>query len=228
METEKENVKSRLIQFMNYKGLKTRTFEKLCGMSNGYLKQLRHSPKDDKIADILKVFPELNEIWLRSGVGEMIVGGSDEISSATPYIKEKLVNVPYVPYGAVASFVENLYGTEYDMEEYGVLQEEGEDLFEGGYMVFHVEGDSMFPTIIPGAKILCKRIEENKWEYADGIVVIVYGKTLTVKRIVNNRIYTDNTLTICGDNPRIGSIDVARSEIRAMWKAIRIVSQKLI
>ena len=86
----------------------------------------------------------------------------------------------------------------------------------------------MTPTIPNGSKILARKIEECKWEVLSGVVVIVYGKALTVKRILKNALYCDNKLTLKADNPLYGQMDVERSEIRGIWQALRIVSQKII
>lgn len=221
------SVKQRIVEYIKYKGLSHKRFETAAGLSNGYLNSLRHSPSPMKLQSIVEAFPDLNRDWLLTGNGYMLNDDSDA-KVVGKFISDDLVNVPYVPTNAAASFVENLYGIEYDMEEYGVSQENMETLSDGTYVVFGVERDSMAPTIMPGAKILCRIIDEGKWEYASGIVVIVYGKTLTVKRIVDNRLFQDNILILKGDNPKVESKNIQRSEIRGMWKAIRIVSQKLI
>ena len=86
----------------------------------------------------------------------------------------------------------------------------------------------MEPTIPDGAKILARKIEEGLWESASGVVSIVYGKTLSVKRILKNSLFLDNVLTLKADNPKHGQLDVERREIRGMWQALRIISQKII
>lgn len=151
-----------------------------------------------------------------------------DIKYVAPYVNENLVKVPFVPSCAIASFVESLYSVEYDMEDYGVRAEEGENLQDGTYIVFEVKGESMYPTIQSGSKILCKKIEEGSWEYANGVAVLVYGKTLTVKRILKNNLFGKNELILKADNPQHGELSVERVEIRAMWQAIRIISQKII
>lgn len=105
--------------------------------------------------------------------------------------------------------------------------DECEDLTNGDYIVFQVRGHSMLP-IQDGAIILAKIIPQEKWETAEGLVFVVYGKTLTLKRILKNSLCTTNILTLRADNPIYGQADVQRSEIRGMWQAIRIVEQDLI
>lgn len=159
-------------------------------------------------------------------------GGTQTVSNtANPiksYIKEELVNVPFVLQDAAASFVE-CFGDMQNCktETYGIMQEKGEDLTNGDYVVFQVNGDSMTPNIPDSAKVLARKISEPKWEEATGVVFVAYGKTLTIKRVLKNTLYSNNTLTLKADNPIYGQIDISRSEIRGMWRAERIVSQKI-
>lgn len=63
---------------------------------------------------------------------------------------------------------------------------------------------------------------------ASGVVVIVYGKTLTVKRILKNCFFNENRLVLKADNPTYGQMEVQLLEIMGMWQAIRIVDQKIL
>ena len=65
------SVKQRLIEYIEKKGLSIREFEKMCGLSNGYMKSLRHAPKADKLSAILSAYPDLNRVWLLTGEGNM-------------------------------------------------------------------------------------------------------------------------------------------------------------
>lgn len=66
------SIKQRLLQFLSYKNIGQNKFEKMVGLSNGYIKALRHSPSYEKIQMIIRSFPELNEGWLLTGEGEML------------------------------------------------------------------------------------------------------------------------------------------------------------
>ena len=144
------------------------------------------------------------------------------------YIREELINVPFVPQDATASFVEN-FGDMQNLKSdtYGVMQEEGEDLQNGQYVVFQVTGESMTPSIPDEAKVLAVLIPEEKWEEANGVVFVLYGKMLTIKRVLKNSLYLNNIITLKADNPMYGQVDIERSEIRGIWQAERIVSQKI-
>lgn len=67
------DINERFEKFFEYKGIKRSEFERRCGLSNGYTRNLRDSPKSEKMKDILNAFPEINPIWLQTGEGEMIL-----------------------------------------------------------------------------------------------------------------------------------------------------------
>ena len=67
------DINERFEKFFEYKGIKRSEFERRCGLSNGYTRNLRDSPKSEKMKDILNAFPDINPIWLQTGEGEMIL-----------------------------------------------------------------------------------------------------------------------------------------------------------
>ena len=80
LDTEQNSVKNRLIDFLKYKGISQSKFEQLCGISNGYVNNIRKGIKsemfDKKIAPI---FPELSKTWLLLGEGSMLVPQIEEV-----------------------------------------------------------------------------------------------------------------------------------------------------
>ena len=108
------------------------------------------------------------------------------------------------------------------------MSEDGESLNNIEYKVFQIDGDSMTPSIPDKSKVLARIIPDTKWEEASGVVLVVYGKTLTIKRVLKNSLFDKNFITLKADNPIHGQVDVERKEIRGMWQAIRIVSQRIV
>lgn len=224
-------ITSAVSYIMSLKGFRRQTeVAKLIGRDETNISKAKKgnlSYTDTYIDAICATFPEFSKVWLLTGKGEMVSNRSDA-KYVAPYIGENLIKIPYVSVDAAASFVESLYEMEYDIDTFGVMPENGEILDDGSYMVFQVRGNSMEPTIPDHAKILTKKIDEGQWESASGVIVIVYGKTLSVKRILKNSLFCNNTLTIKADNPIHGQVDVVRNEIRGMWQAVRIVSQRIL
>lgn len=67
------SVKQRLIDFINLKKISIREFERLCNLSNGYVKGVKHSILPEKMRGISLQYPDLNPIWLLMGEGEMLL-----------------------------------------------------------------------------------------------------------------------------------------------------------
>ena len=65
----------RLMQFIKFAGLSARQFDLSIGASNGYtLRMVKNNASigSDVIENILKVYPQLNVVWLITGEGEML------------------------------------------------------------------------------------------------------------------------------------------------------------
>ena len=67
-------IKDRIELFIKHQKIRRSAFEKTCGFSNGYTRNLKENPSAAKIEDILRNYPELNRVWLLSGEGEMLRG----------------------------------------------------------------------------------------------------------------------------------------------------------
>jgi len=72
----------RLMQFIKYAVLSARQFDLSIGASNGYtlrMQKNRASIGSDVIENILKVYPQLNVVWLITGEGEMLKENEEEL-----------------------------------------------------------------------------------------------------------------------------------------------------
>lgn len=136
--------------------------------------------------------------------------------------------VDYIPITAAASFVESFdnasdqWSEKYPVVAFGDEKNEIESL-----KIFEVEGDSMYPTIPSGSLILAKKIPEQSWHYAEGVVVVVFSDFVVVKRIAANKLLTDNCLVLKSDNEDYGMMTVALSDLRGLFKAKRIISSPI-
>lgn len=72
------STKERLILFIKKKGLSQGRFEKVVGLSNGFVNNISKGIGADKLQKILCAFPELNPSWLLTGEGEMLKNDSPE------------------------------------------------------------------------------------------------------------------------------------------------------
>lgn len=73
-----QKVKDRLSEFIAYLGLNNSTFEKRCGLSNGYIRNFKGNLGTQKLEGILKEFPQLNKEWLLFGKGSMLIDSENQ------------------------------------------------------------------------------------------------------------------------------------------------------
>lgn len=81
-------IKDRIETFIEHQGIRRSTFEKSCGFSNGYTRNLKENPSASKIEDILNAYPELNRIWLMTGEGEMLKESQNSEINNEPIIRK--------------------------------------------------------------------------------------------------------------------------------------------
>ena len=226
---ENSDILLRIKAVIDHYGVSIASFAKMINFNQSNLSKIIRGDRPVPANLINSICQELNVPynWIVNGEGSMF----KEQNSAKPvgtYLNEKLTEVPMIDADAAATFIENMHNQHYTTDKYGVMREDGEDLNNGNYAVFRVIGESMTPTIPDKAKVLARRIPEEKWEEVSGVVFVIYGKMFTIKRVLKNSLYTNNSITLKADNPLYGQMDIERAEIRGIWQAVRIVSQKIV
>jgi phage repressor protein C with HTH and peptisase S24 domain len=147
------------------------------------------------------------------------------------YIKEPHTNIHYIPYltvKATASFIEKLNPENFTLEERFPVYFANNEHPKPNQIVIEIEGNSMEPTINDGSKVLVESIPLGDIVYINsGIYAVAFDSKFCVKRIKENELQTTGRLTLYSDNQNSGFISIKSTEIKAVWKAIRIVDQKL-
>lgn len=85
-------VKERIIKFIEYKNISKNAFEEACHLSKRYISNLKGTPGSRIIRNIKNTYPELNTVWLLTGVGQMIEGKDEE---CVPQLEE--IRAPILP-----------------------------------------------------------------------------------------------------------------------------------
>lgn len=168
----------------------------------------------DKTIHQLVVKFNINENYIRNGVGEPFIG---VISNAREVATVNTVNVPFIPVQARATFIETFDTACVGCEQMTIFKVPG-IIYENG-LVFEVNGDSMEPTLISGERVYAEYVSPGNWVYLNGIVVISFDNYVVVKRIRENKLM-QGELTLLSDNEAGGTITLSidKNRINQIYK----------
>lgn len=65
-------MKDRLLEYIDFKGLKNTDFEKKANLSNGFVNNFGDSIREKTLKKISEAFPDLNVDWWKTGKGNML------------------------------------------------------------------------------------------------------------------------------------------------------------
>ena len=218
--------KDRLLKYIAHTGLATSRFESLCGLSNGYVRNLKSQIGEDKLSDILNAFPELSKIWLLTGEGSMLVNNSANnlvntsntsapAVSSSP-IEEETKRVPLIPFeargGQLDGFARN-----------GVTLAQCETVptpFKGAQFAISVRGQSMSPTYPSGCVLfISKNIAD--WVEWGKVYVLDTENGVIVKQLAPSSL--GNDFVCCksfNDAPEFAPFDVPKSTIFGIYRVV--------
>lgn len=218
--------KDRLLKYIAHTGLATSRFESLCGLSNGYVRNLKSQIGEDKLSNILNAFPELSKIWLLTGEGSMLVdisannlvntsNTSPPAVSSSP-IEEETKRVPLIPFeaqgGQLDGFARN-----------GVTLAQCETVptpFKGAQFAISVRGQSMSPTYPSGCVLfISKNIAD--WVEWGKVYVLDTENGVIVKQLAPSSL--GNDFVCCksfNDAPEFAPFDVPKSTIFGIYRVV--------
>ena len=191
----------------------------------------RNVPKDTVY--LLKDRFNVNPIWFETGEGEMFMpvkeasqNGQQNPQNAAVYPVDlgQEIQLPFISISARASFIESFLSDSEneEMGKYPVLYKgDPKDL-----SVIEILGDSMLPKYEDRDKVLARKINPDDWKYTIGNVAVLYKSYFVVKRILQNELSKNGTVTLTSINPSGGVITVREDEILAVWKIVRLVDRE--
>lgn len=217
----KSTIKQRLIEYLSYRNIGQNKFEKMAGISNGYISNIKSNIGSSILTKIFNVSKDLNPDWLLYGEGSMLKTSPGGVSAMPPPGDEAAHVVPLLPLsaqgGPLNDFV--LSVREADCEKV-VSPIPGADL------AITVSGDSMSPEYPNGSRLLIKRINEKAF--------IEWGKTYVldtcngsvIKRIVPSAKEGFVKCLSINTDPIYAPFEVALSDIYGIYKVLLCMSIK--
>jgi len=76
-------VKERVIEFLTYLGLSQAKFEENVELSNGFVNNIGDTIRENSIRKIKAKYPDLNEVWLKTGSGKMLLSEMEKDDEPT-------------------------------------------------------------------------------------------------------------------------------------------------
>lgn len=79
-------LKERILEYIAYKEIDKAAFERNCGLSNDAVGKMGENTRKSTLDKISNAYPELNLIWLKTGIGNMLTKDANNIT--TPHYEE--------------------------------------------------------------------------------------------------------------------------------------------
>lgn len=210
------SVKQRLVEFIKYVGVSQSAFERMCGMSNGYVNNLKNTMGVTKLQSVLSAFPTLNGEWLLYGKGEMLNSNTDssvvQVGANTSDCEdaEVIESFPMLP-------EEVAVNPNTDIEEY--IEENSSELekvnpshkLAPANAAERILRTSMMPTFQP-EDIVFVRFLPDRMKICDGDIYYLNCKNrpTMIRRI---KFESDNRLRLIAQNPQYGDVVISREDI---------------
>ena len=213
-------IKERIEMYIEHQGIKRSVFEKSCGFSNGYLRNLKENPSAAKIEDILTVYPEISRVWLLSGEGEML--NSDKPNEQFAMSKtETATTVPLIPIsaqgGSLNEFVVSIKGSECER----IISP-----INGVDFAIQVSGDSMAPEYPNGSRVFIKKINERAFiEWGKTYVLDTCNGTVIKTLVPSEKPECVKCISINPD-PMYAPFEICLEDVYGMYKVLLCMSVK--
>ena len=214
-------IKERIEMYIEHQGIKRSVFEKSCGFSNGYLRNLKENPSAAKIEDILTVYPEISRVWLLSGEGEML-NSSDKPNEQFAVSKtETATTVPLIPIsaqgGSLNEFVVSIKGSECER----IISP-----INGVDFAIQVSGDSMAPEYPNGSRVFIKKINERAFiEWGKTYVLDTCNGTVIKTLVPSEKPECVKCISINPD-PMYAPFEICLEDVYGMYKVLLCMSVK--
>ncbi len=242
-------VKQRLVHFIKFMHLTQKAFEDRCGMSNGYVANIRKGIGDDKLLNIVQQFPQLNREWLLFGEGEMlksppgvqqhnvngnnnyVIGNNNNVQCALPATVDiecpKCGEVIEVPDAAVLPLIPEEVAKkpdvnlEYWRHTYPQEMEEVDlrQIWGKGVFLLRVDTRAMEPEYREGTFLVLRKLPDISYARADGSAYVV--DTMRPHTLFRYLAKErDGSYTLTADNDRRGPIYLKAEDIISVYDIV--------
>ncbi len=197
--------------FIDYMSISVSAFERSVGLPNGYISKIKKNIGQDKLEEILRVYPQLRSPWLYYGEGEML-------QSSGPQRDLSVHLIPMLPsFSLGMSIPEFLLTTEGEYEQ--VISP-----IEGVDFAIKMVCDSMTPEYPVGSTIIMNRVCADLFLEWGKVYLLDTPNGIMVRRVMP----TDNCHEVrCeSNNSNYPPINMSRNEIRGFYRVVLLMITK--
>lgn len=219
-------LKDRLLQFIDYTGLEIAVFERSIGLSNGAVHKMGEGTRNSTIDKISVKYPDLNIVWLKTGVGNMLL--SDERNEKTITVNQTAIS-PNNRKGALIYDIDatcGLNGRDIEFTDEKVIGSIDAPEINPESKIIFATGDSMLPLIASGDRVVIRKIES--WDYFNygQVYLIITNEYRFIKRVRRHPKDAENLILLRSENPNYDDIDLPKREIIHLFIVENILSIK--
>ena len=220
--SDSQTVKDRLLIYIKYLGIGQSKFEKLCGLSNGYINNSKGNFGSAKIEDILKACDDLNRSWLLTGEGDMLKSGIERsVKDGSGNEDIEIEHVRLLPLFAHGGSLSDFTVSVKDSDCEKVVSP-----VKGADFAIQVTGDSMAPEYPSGSVILIKKINESAFiEWGKAYVLDTENGSVVKKVVPSDKEGCIRCVSINPD-PSFAPFDVPLSSVFGIYRVLMCMSMK--
>lgn len=179
-----------------------------------HLRSYRNKVSDDLVSELLRVFPDINKVWLLTGEGEMLRTTTVDAEA------DKQKSLPLIPFEALAGYLST--------DNEGVMVEDCEHYVipefdrRGAEFIIRVSGSSMYPKYSNGDLLGCKKIEDILFFQWGKIYVLDTSQGALVKRVYEHE--NKDFVMLVSDNKDVyPPFPIPKSDIRSLSIVVGVV-----
>lgn len=228
----------RLFVFFHEKNLSNYKVEQSCGLSNGYLRNLRKAPSAEILEKIFSTYPELNREWVMYGTGDMLRSSVTVPTERQPRDDREMTDtntnelrrnyegasdlkrLPLVTQKAVAGFGNADFAIrEEDVKDYYVVPK-----FRYHQVDFMIEisGSSMYPKYNSGDVVACTILHDGSFiQWNKCHIVATREQGILCKRLMPGS--SDDCLKMVSDNENYPPFEVPKDEITGIALVVGVI-----
>ena len=211
-----QTIKERTIEFIKYKKISVKEFEVRCGLSNGYVANMRKGYSAEKLKDVLSAYPELNRDWLLYNEGDMIKEPMEpphEVVEVTEY-GTKVYDID----ATCGDRSRPIVFTDEHVIDHVQLPNVARDA-----MIIRANGDSMEPHIHDGDWIAVREVANLNVLYYGQVYLVITNEYRLLKYLRRDE-DEQHYVILRSDNKNYDDIRLPKADIRHLFIVENILS----